>query len=167
MYLLKDITINKNNEKIRRISNRFDLNKLFDYKIKAKDNNLLFTFEFLKEENLFERTTKNLLFEDKDGELFEEYLIEILEKIDATFLDEIFEKNDDEEEEEDEKEGKIGEEENKEEKDKNEIKDNINIDNENENDNNLEKNKKKEYKKVILEGKDLNLKLSSSREILK
>ena len=153
MYLLKDINVDKNNEKIRRISNRFDLNKLFDYKIQKKENNYLFTFEFLREDNLFERIKKNLLFEEKDGELFEEYLIEILEKIDATFLDEIFEQNDDcdeEEEEEDEKK----EENNENGEIKNEIKE--------ENDN----NKKINFKKIILEGQDPNLKLSSSREIL-
>lgn len=38
MYLLKDIIINKNNEKLRRISIRYDLNQLFDYKVLKQDN---------------------------------------------------------------------------------------------------------------------------------
>ena len=163
LYLLRDSIVNKNNEKIRRICNRFDLNKLFDYKIQKKGNNYLFTFEFLKDDNLFDRIIKNVLFEEKDGELFEEYLIDVLEKIDATFLDEIFEQNGDEEEEEEEEDEKKDEKngENEDEKNKNEIKDDNNI----KNGDNMEKDKKNNYKKIYLEGKDSTIK-SSSREVL-
>ena len=127
-------------------------------KFKKKENNYLFTFEFLKDDNLFDRVIKNLLFEEKDGELFEEYLIDVLEKIDATFLDEIFEQNGDDEEEEEEEDEKNDEKNggNEDEKNKNEIKDDNNIKNGNNMDN---------YKKIHLEGKDSTIK-SSSREIL-
>ena len=164
LYLLKDINVNKNNENIRRICNRFDLNRLFDYKIQKKENTYLFTFEFLKDDNLFDKNIKNLLFEEKEGELFEEYLVDVLEKIDATFLDEIFEQNDDDDEEEEEEEDEKKEEksgENEEEKEKNQINDD-NVKNED----NDKKEKKNNFKKIYLEGKDQNLKLSSSREIL-
>ena len=103
------------------------------------------------------------MFEEKDGELFEEYLIDVLEKIDATFLDEIFEQNGDDEEEEEEEDEKKDEKngENEDEKNKNEIKDDNNI----KNGDNMEKDKKNNYKKIYLEGKDSTIK-SSSREVL-
>ena len=165
IYLLKDILINNNNEKLRRIFFRYDLNKLFDYSINKKENKYLFKLEFLKDDNFFERNNKLLLFEENEGEKFEEYLIEVLEKIDATFLDEIFEQNedddDDDEEEEEEEEEKV------------EKKKNLKNDKKNINENKiLQKNEDKGKKDKIfiknnLEGKDLNLKISTSRDFLK
>jgi len=161
LYLLKDIIIDKTNDKLRRINNKFDLNKLFDYKIKKKDNDLLFTLDFLLDDNLFERNEKNLLFEEKEGENFENYLIDTLEKIDSVFLDEIF-GDDEEEEEEEEKEGKEGGENKEDNK------------NDKEDDKKEEKKENKELKKMFKriefdEGKDSfnsNMK-SSSRFVLK
>ena len=86
LYLLKDIIIDKTNDKLRRINNKYDINNLFDYKIKKKDNYLLFTLDFLLDDNLFERKEKNLLFEEKEGEIFENYLIDTLEKIEPLLL---------------------------------------------------------------------------------
>ena len=164
LYLLKDIAIDKTNDKLRRINSKYDLNKLFDYKIKKKDNNLLFTLDFLLDDNLFERNVKNLLFEEKEGDNFENYLIETLEKIDSVFLDEIFGDNE-EEEEEDEKEGNKGGH-NKE--------DNKNDEENKEDDNKEEKKENKDLKKIFKriefdDGKDSfnsNMK-SSSRFVLK
>lgn len=170
LYLLKDIIINKNNENLRRISNRFDLNKLFDYKVQKTDNNYLFSFDFLKNDNLLDRHMKHLLFEHNEGVTFEEYLIEILEKIDATYLDEIFEneEGEDEEEEEEEEEEKDEKEngtkdadvdEQKKEKDNDEEK-KVEEDEDN-------KEKVKVFRRVNLDdGKDSDFKNSSSREIL-
>ena len=116
------------------------------------------------DDNLFERSSKNLLFEEKEGENFENYLIDTLEKIDSVFLDEIF-GDDEEEEEDDEKEGKE-EGENKE--------DNKNDEENNEGDKKEEKKENKDLKKMFKriefdDGKDSfnsNMK-SSSRFVLK
>ena len=148
---------------MRRISNRFDLNKLFDYKVERSDNNYLFSFDFLKNENLLERYMKHLLFEQNDGVRFEDYLIEILEKIDATYLDEIFENEDGEEEEEEEEEEEKDEKENST-KDVDEQKNEENNDKEKKDEKNEEnKEKIRVFKKVNL---DDGIKNSSSREIL-
>ena len=147
---------------MRRISNRFDLNKLFDYKVERSDNNYLFSFDFLKNENLLERYMKHLLFEQNDGVRFEDYLIEILEKIDATYLDEIFENEDGEEEEEEEEEEKDEKENST--KDVDEQKNEENNDKEKKDEKNEEnKEKIRVFKKVNL---DDGIKNSSSREIL-
>jgi len=115
------------------------------------------------DDNLFERNVKNLLFEEKEGENFENYLIEILENIDSVFLDEMF-GDDEEEEEEDEKEGNNGgdkKEDNKNEEEKDEDKKEEKIEN---------KDLKKMFKRIEFdEGKDSfnsNMK-SSSRYVLK
>lgn len=154
LYLLKDIVVNKNNENLRRISNRFDLNKLFDYNTTQENKNYLFTFDFIKNDNLLERNIKTLLFTEDDGERFENMLIDVLENYECTFLDEIFEDdNEGEEEEEDEKED--GQE------------NDNNNENENEENKNDEENKKKDFKRISLEdAKEVDLKKSSSREIL-
>ncbi len=147
---------------MRRISNRFDLNKLFDYKVERSDNNYLFSFDFLKNENLLERYMKHLLFEQNDGVRFEDYLIEILEKIDATYLDEIFENEDGEEEEEEEEEEKDEKENST--KDVDEQKNEENNGKEKKDEKNEEnKEKIRVFKKVNL---DDGIKNSSSREIL-
>ena len=175
IYILRDKIVDNDNQKLRRISNILDLNKLFDYKVSKKENNYLFTLDFLKEDNLLERNLKNLLFDENVGEEFEDYLIKMLEKIDATFLDEIFEQNEENNEEDDEDEKKEDEKdkekENSNEKENNEKNEkNENEDKDNEKDKEkIEENKNnlKVYKRVILQGDDLNIKLSSSREIFK
>ena len=163
LYLLKDVVINKKNENLRRISNRFDLNKLFDYNVTKQDKNYLFTFDFIKNENLLDRNVKNLLFTQDDGERFEEMLIDTMEKYEVNFLEEIFEDQaQEDEEEEDEKEEK----DDSQEKDK----DNAEKKEDNQKDDNKEdenKDKKKEPKRIILEDtKENDFKKSSSREIL-
>ena len=50
-----------------------------------------------------DRNIKSLLFEEKEAEIFENYLLDTLEKIESIFINEINEEN---EEEEDEKEKK-------------------------------------------------------------
>ena len=168
LYILKDITINKNNDNIRRINNKLDLNTLFDYKVQKEEDKYLFTFDFIQNNNLFERNIKHLLFEEKEGEKFEELLIETLEKIEADFLDEIFdheEENDEEEEEGDDE--KKNEKDENDKKDDNENKINEKDENKNKEEEKKEKKDKKSIKKISLDGKDLNVKLSSSREFLK
>ena len=170
LYILKDININKNNEHLRRINNKLDLNTLFDYKVQKEQDKYLFTFDFIQNNNLFERNMKHLLFEEKEGEKFEELLIDTLEKIEADFLDEIFgqeEENDEEEEEEDGEDSKKNEKDEKDKKDKNENKINENEDKDNDEEEKKEKKDKKAIKKISLEGKDSNVKLSSSRAFLK
>ena len=169
MYLLKDIIINKDNDNLRRINKKLDLNTLFDYKVQKEEDKYLFTFDFIQNNNLFERNIKYLLFEEKEGEKFEELLIDTLEKIEADFLDEIFDQEEENDEEEEE-EKKDGDDENNEKENNGKKDDNKNKINEN--DENKEKEEKKEmkekvFKKISLEGQDLNIKLSSSREILK
>ena len=51
-----------------------------------------------------DRNIKSLLFEEKEAKIFENYLLDTLEKIESIFINEINEEN--EEEEEDEKEKK-------------------------------------------------------------
>lgn len=154
LYFLKD----------RRIISIFDLNKLFDYKVEKKNKYYLFSLIFLRDDNLFERNTKELLFEENEGEKFEDYLIKILEKIEATFLEEIFDLN--EEDEEDEKKEEEEENDDQEaEKKEEEIKNNENKIIEKKR-NKKEENKiiKKQFNKFNIKGDDFS-KLSSSREI--
>ena len=169
LYFLKDIIINKNNENLRRINNKYDLNKLFDYKIDKKDKNSLITLDFLHDDNILERILKKIEFEEKEGENFEKYLVDTLQKIDSVFFDEIFGDNDEDdnegEEEEDEKDEGKNDGEKNEKEDKNENKNVENQEGKNEN-----KIKKIVFKrKNFDEGKDSissNLK-SSSRFVLK
>ena len=169
LYFLKDIIINKNNENLRRINNKYDLNKLFDYKIDKKDKNSLITLDFLHDDNILERILKKIEFEEKEGENFEKYLVDTLQKIDSVFFDEIFGDNDEDdnegEEEEDEKDEGKNDGEKNEKEDKNENKNMENQEGINEN-----KIKKKVFKRINFdEGKDSinsNLK-SSSRFVLK
>lgn len=102
LYLLKNISINKNNSNLRRIKEKFDLNKLFDYTIQKKYNNYEFALDFLIEENFLDRKMKYLLFEEKEAENFENYLLETLEKIDSIFINENNEEDEEEEEEQEE-----------------------------------------------------------------
>ena len=169
LYILKDIIINKDNVKLRRINNKIDLNKLFQYKIENKDNDYLFIFDFLKDETILERDLKKLLFKEKDAIKFEEYLLGFLEYIDAAFFDKIFENNNEENEEneveEDEKDEKKNYDIPKNENENiNNIEDNININELGDIESKEDKEKKKGFKKIIIyNDKDINLKIPSSR----
>ena len=154
LYILKNISINKNNQNLRRISDKFDLNKLFDYTINKIKNHYEFSLDFLIAENFLDRKQKFLLFDEREAENFENYLLEILEKIDSIYVNENNEESEEEEEEE---------EENNEEK-------NVNIINEEQKKEKDEKNKKKLYLRNVYgigEKKDFNDTKSSSRFMFK
>ena len=129
LYILKNAVINKNNGNLRRISDIFDLNKLFDYTINQYKNDYEFCLDFLIEDNFLERKKKYLLFEEKEAEIFENYLLDSLEKIDSIYINENNEENEEEEKEKEEENGgkiedknnKINEEEKKEDKNKKKI----------------------------------------------
>ena len=106
LYLLKNNNINKTNSNLRRIKEKFDLNKLFDYNIQKKSNKFEFALDFLIEQNFLDRKMKYLLFEEKEAENFENHLLETLEKIDSIFINEGNEENEEEEEEEEENDNK-------------------------------------------------------------
>ena len=156
IYILKDIVVNRNNEKLRRIRAKLDLNKLYNYQIDEKKDNLLFTLQFIKNDNYFDRMAKKLLFDKTEGELFDGYLFDYLEKIDATFLGDIYEEEDNEYEEEENNEKEKGEAKNEE-------------DNKVENEKNEEEGEQKtdQKKNLKLEDvRDMNV-FSSSRGMLK
>ena len=127
------------------------------------------SFDFLHDDNILERILKKIEFEEKEGENFEKYLVDTLQKIDSVFFDEILGDNDEDdnegEEEEDEKDEGKNDGEKNEKEDKNENKNVENQEGKNEN-----KIKKIVFKrKNFDEGKDSissNLK-SSSRFVLK
>jgi len=135
LYFLKDKIINKKNETIRRINDKYDLSKLFSYSTNIKENKIEYSLNFLVEDNFLDRKIKNLLFEEKEGEIFEHNLLETLDKIDTVF---IYDDNEEEEEEGEEEE---------ETEDKNDDKNNKNnkIEEKEKDEDNKEKNQKKIY----------------------
>ena len=102
LYLLKNKTIAHNNPNLRRINEICDLNKLFDYTINKVDDYYEFSLDFLLEDNFLDRKKKNLLFEEKEADLFENGLIDTLEKIDTVYIDQNNEQEQEEEEDENE-----------------------------------------------------------------
>ena len=124
LYILKNAAINKNNGNLRRISDIFDLNKLFDYTINQYKNDYEFCLDFLIEDNFLDRKKKYILFEEKEAEIFENYLLDTLEKIDSIYINENNRENEEEEENGEkieDKNNKINEEEKKEDKNKKKI----------------------------------------------
>ena len=81
----------------------YDLNKLFDYTINKVDDNYEFSFDFLVEDNFLDRKKKNLLFEEKEADMFENGLLSTLEKIDSVYISHNNEDNEEEEEGNEEK----------------------------------------------------------------
>ena len=100
LYILKNVSINKSNDNLRRISDKYDLNKLFDYTINLHNNDYEFCFDFLIEDNFLNQKKKYLLFEEKEAKMFENYLLNTLDKIDSIYVSENNEENDEEEKEE-------------------------------------------------------------------
>ena len=161
LYLLKDIEVNTQNKNLRRINDKYDLNKLFDYTTIKKENSYEFCLDFLVEENFLDRKIKNLLFEENEAELFENEMLEILEKIDSIYISE----NHNEEEEEEE-----NDEEDEKEDDKKKEDESSNNDNNKGKDSNVEKYNKKLFLKNVYgigEKKDNLDSKSSSRYLFK
>ena len=97
LYILRDFAVNKTDEKIRRISKKFDLNKLCNIEAKEENKKYVYKLQFLKND-YFDRETRIFIFEEEEGNLFYDLLSETLEKIESTFFNDL---SDDEEEEED------------------------------------------------------------------
>ena len=103
LYLLKNKNINNNNQNLRRINEIYDLNKLFNYTINKINDNYEFSLDFLVEENFLDRKKKNLLFEEKEADIFEDDLLTTLAKIDSVYIGLTNEQEEEEEEENEEK----------------------------------------------------------------
>ena len=104
LYILKNITVNKSDEKLRRVVKKFDLSKLCNIEAKEENKKYVFKLQFLKND-YFDRETRIFIFEEDEGTIFYELLSETLERIESTFFSDL---SDDEEEEEEEEEDKIG-----------------------------------------------------------
>ena len=100
LYVLKDLIVDKNNERIRRVARKFDLSKLYSIETKKENKKYVFKFQFLIGD-YFERETKYFVFEKKEGKIFYDLLFETLEDIESTFFGDF---SDDEYEEEEEEE---------------------------------------------------------------
>ena len=99
LYIVKDVIIDKNDEKKRRISKKFDISKLCNIEAKEENNKLVYKLQFLKND-YFDRESRIFIFDEAGSTLFYEQLIDVLEKVESTFF------NDEEEEEEEEEEDK-------------------------------------------------------------
>ena len=107
LYILKDFAVNKTDEKIRRISKKFDLSKLCNIEAKEENKKYVYKLQFLKND-YFDRETRIFIFEEEEGNVFYELLSETLEKIESTFFSDLSdEENEEEEEEEEDKIGDI------------------------------------------------------------
>ena len=132
-YMLKDKPVNKNNENIRRIGNRYDLMNLTNFQIRKLNEDYEFAFEFMNED-YFDRTYKLLYFEPKEAEIFYEVFQHFAYNFGFDISGNIFDNLEGEEEEEDDVEGdEVEEEEEKEEKDDKKIVENAKDEKENEN----------------------------------
>ena len=104
LYILKDITINKNDNRLRRVLKKYDISKLCNIEAKAdKTNKFIFKLQFLKND-YFDRETRTFIFDEQRGTIFYELIAETLEKVESTFFNDL--SYDDEEDEEDEKDDK-------------------------------------------------------------
>ena len=100
LYILKDIIINKNDNRLRRVIKKYDISKLCNIEAKAdKSNKFIFKLQFLKND-YFDRETRTFIFDEQRGTIFYELIAETLEKVESTFFNDL--SDDDEEEEEDE-----------------------------------------------------------------
>ena len=100
LYILKDIIVNKNDNRLRRVIKKYDISKLCNIEAKAdKSNKFIFKLQFLKND-YFDRETRTFIFDEQRGTLFYEIIAETLEKVESTFFNDL--SDDDEEEEEDE-----------------------------------------------------------------
>ena len=99
LYIVKDVIIDKNDEKKRRISKKFDISKLCNIEAKEENSKLVYKLQFLKND-YFDRESRIFIFDEAGSTLFYEQLIDVLEKVESTFF------NDEEEEEEEEEEDK-------------------------------------------------------------
>jgi hypothetical protein len=100
LYILKDFAVNKTDEKIRRISKKFDLGKLCNIEAKEENKKYVYKLQFLKND-YFDRETRIFIFEEDEGNLFYDLLSETLEKIESTFFSDLSDDENEEEEEED------------------------------------------------------------------
>ena len=121
-YMIKDKVVNKNNENIRRIGNRYDLLKITNFQARKVNDDYEFAFEFMNED-YFDRTYKLLYFEPKEAEIFHEVFQHFAYSFGVDICGTLL-NNMEEEEEEDEAEEGEEEEDQTEEKEENDIMDN-------------------------------------------
>ena len=103
LYVLKDIVINKKNEKLRRINDIYDLRQLLNYNVTKKQNGFEYTLNFILEKNFLDRKIKKFLFEEKEAIGFETLLLDTLDTIETLYVNDYDEEEDEEEEKEDNK----------------------------------------------------------------
>ena len=78
MYILKDIIINKNDNRLRRVIKKYDISKLCNIEAKAdKSNKFIFKLQFLKND-YFDRETRTFIFDEQRGTIFYELIAETL-----------------------------------------------------------------------------------------
>ena len=101
LYILKDIIINKNDNRLRRVIKKYDISKLCNIEAKAdKTNKFIFKLQFLKND-YFDRETRTFIFDEQRGTIFYELIAETLEKVESTFFNDLSDDDEEEEEEED------------------------------------------------------------------
>ena len=103
LYILKDISVNKSDEKMRRIARKFDLCKLSSIEAKEENKKYIYKLQFLKRD-YFDRENKVFIFDEEEANLFYQNLIEVFEKYESTFFSNLDDDEDEEEEEEDDEE---------------------------------------------------------------
>ena len=142
--MIKDKIVNKNNENIRRIGNRYDLLKITNFQARKVNDDYEFAFEFMNED-YFDRTYKLLYFEPKEAEIFHEVFQHISYSFGIDVSGSLL--NNMEEEEEDEVEEGEEEEDQKEENDNIDNKEDKADENNEENENNEEEEEENEKEK--------------------
>ena len=107
LYILKDIIVNKNDNRLRRVIKKYDISKLCNIEAKTdKTNKFIFKLQFLKND-YFDRETRTFIFDEQRGTIFYELIADTLEKVESTFFNDLSDEDDEDEEEEDEKDDKI------------------------------------------------------------
>ena len=107
LYILKDLVVNKNDEKMRRVIKQLDLCKLCNIEAKEENKKYVFKLQFLKND-YFDRETRIFIFEEEEGNFFYEQLVETLEKFESTFFGDYSDEENEGEEEEEDDEDNVG-----------------------------------------------------------
>ena len=102
LYILKDIIVNKNDNRLRRVIKKYDISKLCNVEAKTdKTNKFIFKLQFLKND-YFDRETRTFIFDEQRGTIFYELIADTLEKVESTFFNDLSDEEDEDEEEDDE-----------------------------------------------------------------
>ena len=100
LYILKDVIVDKNDEKKRRVSKKFDISKLCNIEAKEENKKLVYKLQFLKND-YFDRESRIFIFDEAGSTLFYEQLVDVLEKVESTFFNDEDENEEEEEEDDD------------------------------------------------------------------